>query len=130
MQYYNFIIPAAPPSVNTLWRRNPRGGMYLNKTARAYYDLVARAVGDAKLSETWDAVSVWIFVRPTRKAGDVDNYIKPVLDGLTKAGFWRDDAVVRRVSCILCTVRKGGETCVYVRRELEKYIDAPFNPCN
>ena len=38
---------------------------------------------------------VWPDKRP-----DLDNYIKAVLDGLQKAGVWRDDAQVVRIAAI------------------------------
>lgn len=41
--------------------------------------------------------SVTIDVYPVREAGDIDNFAKSALDGLTRAHIWKDDRQVKRL---------------------------------
>ena len=43
-------------------------------------------------------------VLPDRRKRDLDNILKGPLDGLSKAGFWADDSLVRRI-----TIERSGE---------------------
>ena len=115
-----FTIPSAPPTANLLWR-NGRGRSFLSAAARDYYALVAYALRGRSIPADWQFVEVDIIVSPKRRGrADVDNRIKPVLDALTRAHFWRDDSQVVRTSCEFA--EPGGDaTYVRVRRRAERY---------
>jgi len=115
-------IPSIPPSVNRIWRRNPRGGMYLSKEAVDFNRLLAASVARTRVPKEWNFYSVEITLEPSRCVGDVDNYIKATLDGLTKAGFWSDDSRVARVSCEFGEIRKKNpRTLVRVSEVFKKF---------
>lgn len=100
-----------PPSVNHLWRRVGNKTL-LSVAARRYRKAVldgvmsARQPGQALAVGTtgWYlplvgrlAVSLTL-TPPDRRRRDVDNCLKAVLDALTQAGVWRDDAQIDRLS--------------------------------
>ncbi|MBQ9874493.1 MAG: RusA family crossover junction endodeoxyribonuclease [Thermoguttaceae bacterium] len=63
------------------------------KEVEAYY----RAQGSPKIKGTDPLrASIWLFP-PHKRSYDVDNRVKPTLDGLTRCGLWIDDRLVRRV---------------------------------
>lgn len=99
-----FALPW-PPSLNHAWRR-VGARTVLAKSQRAYREAVERALSDEKLVDDDYpaapvscplngplAVSLRLFA-PNRRAYDIDNRPKPVLDALTKAGFWGDDGQI------------------------------------
>ena len=114
-----FTIPSAPPSANRLWR-NARGRSFLAPAARDFYELVAYTLCGRRIPKEWEYVEVEIVVELNAARGDVDNRIKPVLDALTRAHFWRDDSQVVRVSCEFAAPGRGA-TYVRVRRRAERY---------
>ena len=119
MNEFVFIINDVPPTANRMWRRNPRGGMYLTSEAHAFVEEVALAVKGARVPESWKYCAVEIIVEPRRRSGDVDNRIKPTLDALTKCGFWDDDDMVAFVSCCFGSVR--GRTIVRITKRDAKF---------
>ena len=114
-----FDIPAPPPTANLIWRA-AHGRNYLSARAASYYKLVALTTRGERVPDDWTSVDVEIIVQLTRKSGDVDNRIKPVLDALTRAGVWTDDSIVGRVSCELSQTGKG-RTRVVIRRRENKF---------
>lgn len=115
------LIPAAPPSANRLWRIE-RGRARVSKEARSFYDLVALAARGLRAPKNWKFFRIEILVEPTRRSGDVDNKIKPVLDALTKCGFWKDDGDVSFVSCQFGEVNKRGRTVVRISPASRKFL--------
>lgn len=111
-----FEIPAPPPTANHIWK-NGHGRNYLSARAASYYKLVALTTHGERVPDDWNSVDVEIIVQLTRKSGDVDNRIKPVLDALTRAGVWTDDSIVGRVSCELSQTGAGRTRVVLRRRE-------------
>ena len=91
-------VDTVPPSANHVWRVGA-GRMYLTPEARRFFRAVAAAAWNVYKPDSWDAVDVSIYVRPKRRAGDVDNWIKPTLDAITRAGVWNDDRCVASVYC-------------------------------
>lgn len=66
--------------------------------------------------EDWDA-SKRYYVKiklcfPTRRKCDIDNRIKPLLDALTRAGVWRDDAQVDAIYIRRMSVDKDNPRAV------------------
>lgn len=107
-----FYVPKEPPTANRIWR-NTSGRQYLTKAARDFKKQVAWSSFGVRIPQTWSAVNVRLWVRPSRRAGDVDNKIKIVLDAITAAGVWPDDKIVAGVGCSLLNP-DGGAPCVVV----------------
>lgn len=111
-----------PPSANRIWKTF-RGKTVLSREAKQYYD--AAFVTWHEKAE-WEFVDVEIGIVMTRRFGDVDNRIKPVLDALTHARVWTDDKCVASVSARLFAPEKRyplGATLVQIRPAREKYGD-------
>ena len=120
-----YVLPW-PPSVNRYWRHvNIRGRGHctlISADGRAY----KRAVGYAVLEQCAArkeplktltgrlAVSVLLHP-PDRRARDIDNSAKSVLDALTSAKVWRDDEQVDRLELVRGTVISGGCAEVTIR---------------
>lgn len=85
-----------PPSVNTYWRsimKGPLAGrVLLSEKGREYRKLVAKAVIEQRVPTATGKLAVWIHAMPPdRRARDLDNLPKGVLDSLKEAGVYRDD---------------------------------------
>jgi len=104
----DLVLPF-PPSVNGYWRHviipargagTPRAATLISAEGRKYAQDVAgtcKAVRVSGLRIDGDlAVSVTLYP-PDRRARDVDNYCKALLDALTKAGVWHDDSQLSRL---------------------------------
>ncbi|ATW30293.1 hypothetical protein BJP41_08190 [Candidatus Williamhamiltonella defendens] len=115
-----------PPSVNHYWVRTARR-VYLSEAAKRFQRLTAIAVAHAQRQSAHQpflgdvSVALTLYL-PDKRVRDVDNYPKGVLDALTKAGIWSDDAQVR-----VMTVKKknphsdtNGGKCVLV---IEEYVE-------
>jgi crossover junction endodeoxyribonuclease RusA len=110
-----------PPSINHYWRRHGHV-IHVSTAGTRFARLCGLAVRSqfcaapidqpvAVLIEAWAA---------TRRAWDVDNRCKPLLDALTRAGLWVDDSVVRDLRIVDRGRCRGGKVIVWIRPILEK----------
>jgi len=87
-----------PPSVNQIYRRRQRGGIYKVSTAKTFeYEVLAivGANGRQRQPPMVGLVSISIDIYPPdKRRRDVDNVLKVLLDSLTGAQVWRDDSQV------------------------------------
>ncbi len=109
-----FELPL-PPSANKIWRR-VNGRTMLSEPARRYRETVARIVfaerhqqGALSVARTGlylplvERLSVTLSLVPAKNTRrDLDNCFKAVLDALTHAGVWRDDAQIDHLSIDRC----------------------------
>ena len=90
-----------PPSMNTYLRHLPNGKTLLSERGRAYHSIVWETInrsfpGHAPLLGSL-VVTLTAFP-PDKRRRDLDNLPKVVLDSLTKAGIWRDDSQIQRLT--------------------------------
>lgn len=96
------LILPWPPSVNSYWRHPTKGKLagrhLISENGRAYRADVCRIVG--RTEQITGRVSVMIYASPPdKRRRDLDNILKSLLDSLTHAGVWEDDAQIDRL-CI------------------------------
>lgn len=94
MATYTYRLPW-PPSMNTYWRRGPNV-TYLTKKAREFRKEVADSLGLRSMYFPLDAelaVNLELTL-PDKRARDIDNHIKAVLDALQHAGVFYNDGQV------------------------------------
>jgi len=119
-----------PPSVNTYWRSVPArrrgipgasGGccrVLLSRAGRAYRrEACARLAAwrDRRPLEGRLSVSVQL-LPPTRRALDIDNRLKGLLDALQHAGVIRDDGQIDRLVVERGPVLTGGGARVVIEQ--------------
>lgn len=102
-----------PPSVNTYWRRVGTKTV-LSRKAREYRGQVAAACAMQQAPRLGAArVKLTITVHPPdRRARDLDNLNKGVLDALAHARVFNDDAQVDRLTIVRADPRPGGALTV------------------
>ena len=86
-----------PPSINSYYVKT-RNGLFISSAGRAYQARVLSDIkeqcGPAFLPITSNVhLSVVLFM-PDKRKRDLDNYMKPLLDSLTRCAFYRDDRQV------------------------------------
>lgn len=90
-----------PPSMNTYLRHLPNGRTLLSERGRTYHGTVWEVVKRAFPGHTPFlgplVVTVTAFP-PDKRRRDLDNIFKCVGDGLTKAGVWKDDSQIQRLT--------------------------------
>jgi crossover junction endodeoxyribonuclease RusA len=84
-----------PPSVNRYWTYQ-RGRVYTSDEARAYKQEVALLC--RHVEKLRGAVAMNISVYRPRKAGDLDNYLKVLLDALNGI-LYEDDSAIVEICC-------------------------------
>lgn len=89
------ILPY-PPSVNALYA-TVRGRRVLSKSGRQYKAQIARILTGTPIMEGEISITAKFF-RP-QKSGDLDNFLKCLLDALTGSA-WRDDKQVFEIHAI------------------------------
>lgn len=100
-----------PPSVNRYWRhvvihRSVR--VILSRAGRQYRKDAVAAIGHHEEAMT-GRLRVQIDVMPPdRRARDLDNLAKAVLDALTHAGVWEDDSQIDALSVRRLSPVRGG----------------------
>ena len=106
------------PSANEIWRSsNFRSRPYIApKYKRFLRDVKTACV--AQGSPRFEGkrpleITIDLFP-PHNRPYDVDNRIKPTLDALTKAGVWRDDRYVRRITANSNFSVEGGAIIVNI----------------
>lgn len=113
-----------PPSLNTYWRHvliGRRVRVLISAEGRAYRKAVAdavmlaRAAGKMQRHQATTRLSVRIEAQPPdRRARDLDNLPKAVLDAMTAAGVWLDDSQVDELTVVRLDPVRGGQIRVLV----------------
>lgn len=95
MDMESLLLPM-PPSANRYWR-HVAGMVYVSQEAREYRDLVKwiSAGADVKLRTCNVGLSVTVY--RVHKRGDIDNYLKVLLDAL-QGVMYDDDKRIKEVS--------------------------------
>lgn len=108
-----FLLMALPwpPSVNTYWRRGPHS-TYLSKRGREYKQQVAEKIASEGIRKMSGRLSVALSLSaPNKRAYDVDNRVKAVLDSLQDAGVFEDDEQIDELHVVRL---QPGQDCVKV----------------
>ena len=102
-----------PPSVNRYWRSVPAGRgvrVLISREGRAFRrDAVARLARFGRRPPLTGRLDVRIALcAPTRRALDIDNRMKGLLDAMQHAGVYRDDGQIDRLLIERGPVARGG----------------------
>lgn len=98
------LILPMPPSANRYWR-HVGGRVYVSREARDYRELVAIIGAGADISLRTCDVRVEVTVRRVHKRGDIDNYLKVLLDAL-QGVMYDDDKRIKEVSVKIIDVKR------------------------
>ena len=88
-----------PPSVNTYWRKSPRG-MYLSKSALDFKLMTIEVVGHRTepLYKDEDLKIRMNLCPPDKRKRDLDNFAgKAIFDALMGAKLFTDDSQIRQI---------------------------------
>ncbi len=103
-----------PPSNNTYFR-NVGGKVLISARGRQYRKQVANVVFIQRARHMAGRFAVLMDAYPPdRRARDLDNLPKAVLDSITHAGIWQDDALVDDLRIRRMDVVKGGRFVVRI----------------
>lgn len=106
-----------PPSVNAYWRHPTKGKLagrhLISADGRDYrakvHGSTVEQLRHRQAMPMKGRLSVEILAYPPdRRSRDLDNLPKAILDSLTHAGLWVDDAQIDRLLIERCTVVKEG----------------------
>ncbi|MEL6499751.1 MAG: RusA family crossover junction endodeoxyribonuclease [Planctomycetota bacterium] len=104
-----------PPSVNQYWRSVPMGRgrgvrVLISREGRAFRrDAVARLARFRRQGPLCGRLDVRVeLCAPTRRALDIDNRLKALLDAMQHAGVYRDDGLIDRLLVERGPVTRGG----------------------
>lgn len=92
MGEFRFVLPL-PPSANRYWR-NYRGRMVVSDEAREYKGQAGWLAKEAGCYPLAGPVGIVLHVYRARRAGDLDNFGKCLLDSLQGVAFENDSQIV------------------------------------
>lgn len=104
-----------PPSVNSYYKRVLRG-VVINEKGKAYRRDAAYALKYLRNSFTAEQrlmVTINAFP-PNKRAHDLDNILKCLLDSIEYAGVFPDDKQIDYLTVIRRDIVKGGEVQVWI----------------
>ena len=109
-----------PPSANTIYRRS-KWSTYLSQKGRDYKAKVAELISDyrpAINNPLHGRLSVFMAVSsPTKRAYDVDNRQKLVIDSLQDAGVFDNDEQIDYLAIMRHPPSKGGYCTIVIVEE-------------
>lgn len=85
-----------PPTVNSYYKVTRNGQRYLDKKVRTFREAVEETLHEQVPGMVLDDrlfLEVYLFP-PDRRKRDLDNYMKGLLDSVTQAKMWVDDALI------------------------------------
>lgn len=113
--YYELHLPY-PPTVNTYYKKTRYGTRISEKGRKYRADIlteVEEQFGSMLTLDTPLLVEVVLFP-PDKRTRDLDNCMKALLDALTEAGVWEDDALVAQLQIYRGEVLYSGKAAVYI----------------
>ena len=104
-----------PPSINSYYVKT-RNGVFISASGKAYHKRVLEDIkeqcGPMKPLTSNVHLSVVLFM-PDKRKRDLDNYMKPLLDSLTRCAFYEDDSQVDQLFVYRGVQRASGS--VFIR---------------
>lgn len=88
-----------PPSANRYWRY-AGGKVYTSDEARSYKHVVAMLARADGVTQMTGPVVLSVAIYRARKAGDLDNFLKILIDAL-QGVFYRNDAQITEIHATL-----------------------------
>lgn len=104
-----------PPSVNSYWRKSPRG-MYITKQGKDFRQDVAEIIA-ASDAVKFGTARLYMAVRMCmrdKRGSDLDNRLKALCDALEHAGVFDDDEQIDGLSVTRGPIVKGGRCYVWL----------------
>lgn len=88
-----------PPSINNYYVKT-RNGVFISKKGSEHRERVIEAVAEQlgpfdPIIQAIHMSVVWFM--PDRRKRDLDNYLKPLLDGFTHSGIYLDDSQINQL---------------------------------
>jgi crossover junction endodeoxyribonuclease RusA len=108
-----------PPSMNRYWRSvaQLRGRVLVSEEGRRYRRIVKTHVLAARLTafSDLDRLDVTVLAYPPdRRARDLDNLLKPLVDSIMAAGVMPDDSQIDRIEITRKPIAKPGRVEVTI----------------
>jgi len=101
-----------PPSVNHLYKVNPRTGQrFIRKSCKYFYDFCKYQRPPSRFGHNPVGVHV-TFYPPDNRRYDMDNRLKALFDGLIAMGLIDDDEFITSATLRKSTPVKGGQVIV------------------
>lgn len=103
-----------PPSVNHYWGQSGKH-RFIGKKGKEFRIAVAEACLEAGIQPLEGRLSVHVALwPPDRRARDVDNVLKPLLDACEHAGCFVNDNQIDELHVIRQVIRKGGGCTIVI----------------
>ena len=111
--FHEIYLPF-PPSDNDYYVKTKQG-QFISQKGRKFRDEVAQAIAEqrAEFIDYRVLVEVVLFM-PDLRIRDVANYMKALMDSLTKAKLWEDDQLVDQLYVFRGSKVYGGKTVLYI----------------
>jgi len=90
-------VPLVPPSVNHYAKHTRSGRHYVTSEAKSFKEAVAIFAGGQTLTASRYSVSISVYLGKGQR-GDIDNFLKCVLDGMVEARVIHSDSAVTRLT--------------------------------
>ena len=106
-----------PPTLNSCYPTNRSGRRTLSTKGREFrVEVQARILEQHGIINTLKGLIkvTLMLVPPDKRRRDLDNVIKPVLDGLVHAGVMEDDVQVKAIYAEMAEPRKSGSCTVLI----------------
>jgi crossover junction endodeoxyribonuclease RusA len=111
--HLQLILPY-PPSVNHYWGQSGKH-RFIGKKGKEFRQAVAEACLEANVQTLYGRLSVHVALwPPDRRARDVDNVLKPLLDACEHAGCFENDNQIDELHIIRQEVKKGGACTIMI----------------
>lgn len=140
MRQYKYVVPW-PPSINSLYfQGKSHGQKFLSKKGKEYKQSMKYLLASDDMDPITYPIRIRIELFPPNKAvRDLDNYIKPILDGLKFVEIIEDDSLINKLVVIKNAPNpKYNKGIVLVKikedatekRDLPLMIDKYLTECN